>query len=467
MIGDTGPAGFNIVSGNILGIEVNGGSDRTTIAGNRIGTDYYGKTRRDANTNGVAVVADGLGEAPADITVDQNTIAGSTNYGMYITGGAKRPTLTNNRFGTDVDGVKPLREQDRLRDRRPRSGGEAPTDLVFGPGNVVAGNITDGVQMFGRERRRAAATGSASPPTTKPLGNGSVGLNVQGDGVLVENNTVSANAQGIVRQRPDRRRPCPRQPRRHGARRRADPSWTSATPARACSCSARVGRDTRASAAPAAPTPTSSRATAAASRSRATPTDTTIRQNIIGLDTTATNAIPNDVGVYLAGGTSTVVGGALGIDARNYIARNSDAGIRINGAKQSVIMGNYITDNQRSGRARRRPRRRRGDRLRRRVRRRDRGRQLPRHALQPDREQPGRRRARARRRRRSPCAATACAATPGSTSTSPDQGATANDETDADDWPNTPIGVAADQGRRRPVGAHRRPARPLRRRRTR
>ena len=44
-----------------------------------------------------------------------------------------------------------------------------------------------------------------------------------------------------------------------------------------------------------------------------------------------------------------MVGGALGVDARNYIARNYDAGIRINGAKQSVIMGNYITDNQGPG----------------------------------------------------------------------------------------------------------------------
>ena len=51
----------------------------------------YG-TAAAPNTNGVAVVADGLGEAPADITVNHNTIAGSTNYGMYITGGAKRPS---------------------------------------------------------------------------------------------------------------------------------------------------------------------------------------------------------------------------------------------------------------------------------------------------------------------------------------------------------------------------------------
>ena len=77
--------------------------------------------------------------------------------------------------------------------------------------------------------------------------------------------------------------------------------------------------------------------------------ETTIRQNVIGLDTTATKPIPNDVGVSLAGGTSTVVGGALGVDGRNLIARNFDAGVRINGAKQSVIMGNYITDNQGPG----------------------------------------------------------------------------------------------------------------------
>ena len=217
-IGGTGPAEFNIVSGNKLGIEVNGGSDRSTIAGNRIGTDYDGKSAAP-NTNGVAVVGDGLDEAPADITVNDNTIAGSTNYGMYITGGAKRPTLTNNRFGTDIDGVKKLPNKIGFATGAPASGGAAPTDLTFGPGNVVAGNRTDGVQMFGpsavvqgqpdrRERRHQAAR----QRHRRPQRPGRRRARGEQHGLR--------ERPGHRGHRPDRQRPCPRQPRRHRAQRR-------------------------------------------------------------------------------------------------------------------------------------------------------------------------------------------------------------------------------------------------------
>ena len=344
-VGGTGPAEFNIVSGNALGIEVNGGSDRSSIAGNRVGTDYEG-TSAAPNGNGVAVVADGLAEAPADVTVNDNTIAGSTNYGMYITGGAKRPTLTDNRFGTDIDGVKKLANKIGFATGSPAGGGAAPTDLTFGPGNVVAGNRTDGAQMFGPG---AVVKGNRIGVSSdgKPLGNDTVGLNVQGDGVLVENNTVSANAQGIAITGPTENVVI-----------RANRIGT--TP----DGTAEMGNSGAGvlvlGTAPDAPTNTRVGGSSAADANvisgnargvqvQGDAKDTAIRQNSIGLDNAYENAIPNDVGVSLAGGTNTVVGGALGIDARNYIARNHDAGIRINGAKQSVIMGNYITDNEGPG----------------------------------------------------------------------------------------------------------------------
>ena len=347
VLGGTGPAENNIVSGNILGIEVNGGSDRSKITGNLIGTTWNGKgLGATRNTNGLAVVADGLGEAPADITVDHNTIAGSTNYGMYMTGGAKRPILTNNRFGTDVEGIFPLPNKIGFATGQPASGGEAPTELVFGPGNVVVSNLADGVQMFAPG---AVVKGNriGVSADTEPLGNGGVGLNVQADGVLVEHNTVSGNAQGIgvngptddvviranrVGTAPDGE-PDPQQDFGNSG---------AGVLILGTSTNTRIGGSSS----------TDGNVISGNGRGVHVAEDangTTIRQNIIGLDTTATNAIPNDVGVYLAGGTGTVVGGALGIDARNYIARNSGPGIRINGAKQSVIMGNYITDNRGAG----------------------------------------------------------------------------------------------------------------------
>ncbi len=266
---------------------------------------------------------------------------------MYITGGAKRPTLTNNRFGTDVDGVKQLANKIGFATGSPASGGEAPTDLTFGPGNVVAGNSTDGVQMFGPgavvRGNRIGVSADA-----KPLGNDSVGLNVQGDGVLVENNTVSANAQGIAITGPTDERRDPRQPHRHGAGRHGRDFGNTGAGVLVLGTAPDAPTNTRVGGSSA----TDANVISGNGRGvqvQGDAKDTAIRQNSIGLDNASENAIPNDVGVSLAGGTGTVVGGALGIDARNYIARNYDAGIRINGAKQSVIMGNYITDNQGPG----------------------------------------------------------------------------------------------------------------------
>ena len=76
---------------------------------------------------------------------------------------------------------------------------------------------------------------------------------------------------------------------------------------------------------------------------------TTIRQNHIGVDTTGTKPIPNGVGITLQGGTGTIVGGSLGIDSRNLIASNEDAGIRLNGAEKTTVIGNYITGNDGPG----------------------------------------------------------------------------------------------------------------------
>lgn len=345
VLGGTGPAEFNIVSGSKLGIEVNGGSDRTAITGNRIGTDYNGTTAAP-NTNGVAVVADGLAEAPADVTVSENTIAGSTQIGMYATGASQRMTVTKNRFGTDLDGVKKVANQIGFAMGHPSSGGEAPDDLTFGPGNVVAGNGTYGVQMLGGKRAVVRGNRIGVSADAKPLGNGTAGVLVHGDGTLVDDNTVSANGQGVVVT--DLADDVHVRHNRIGTAPDGAPSALDFGNAGAGvlvmgnAWRTRVGGSGREDGNLISD---NDRGVQVQGDAR----DTTIRQNYIGVDTTGTKAIPNGVGVTLAGGKGTVVGGALGIDGRNLIARNTQAGIRINGAKESVIIGNYITDNQGPG----------------------------------------------------------------------------------------------------------------------
>lgn len=439
-IGGTGPAEFNLVAGNDLGIELNGGSDRSKIAGNLVGTEYGGKTATAASRNrfGVGVVADSLQEAPADITINENTVANTSEQGMYVTGAAQRVTVTSNRFGTDVDGVGKLPNKIGFATGHPAGGGDAPSDLTFGPGNIAAGNTTDGVQVLDGTNMVVRGNRIGVSADAKPLGNGTVGLNVQADGTLVENNTVSANAQGIAVNGPTD--DVIIRANRIGTAPNGEPSPSqdfgnagAGVLILGTATNTRVGGSSSTDANVISGNGRGVHVTGDAN-------GTTIRQNSIGLDATYTNRIPNDVGVYLAGGRNTVVGGALGIDARNYIARNYEAGIRINGAKKTTVIGNYVTDNGGpgvlvDGKG--------GDAV-----------------VGYDAETEGRmeeldcRETRCNRIENNQGAGVRVATRAqvtvrgnrmrGNTGLDVDlaeQGATANDENDADDWPNTPIGV--------------------------
>lgn len=351
-IGGTGTAENNLIAGNRIGLEVNGGSNASTIAGNFFGTDHQGKEIGDgtANRTGIAIVADGESEAPADLTVTANVIAGATSFGMYITGGAQRPTVTDNRFGTDVDGVKALRNRIGFAAGPSPTGAGSPANLTFGPGNVVAGNSQDGVQMLGGANAVVRGNRIGVSADSKPLGNGTSGVLVEGDGTRVEDNTISANAQGVVV---------------NGA---ADNVHVRANRIGTAPDGGTSGLDFGNGGAGVLVTgtapdhPLATRVGGSGHddgnvisgngrgvQVHGDADETTIRQNHIGVDTTGAHAIPNGIGVSLTGGTRTVVGGALGVDSRNLIAHNEDAGIRINGSEQSVIIGNHISGNDGPG----------------------------------------------------------------------------------------------------------------------
>ncbi len=280
------------------------------------------------------------------MTINQNTMANSSEHGMYVTGAAQRITVTGNRFGTDVDGVTKLPNNVGFATGRPAGGGDAPSELTFGPGNVVAGNSIDGVRVIDGTAMVVRGNRIGVSADDKPLGNGTVGVNIQADGTLVENNTVSANAQGIAVNGPTD--DVVIRANRIGTAPNAEPSAADFGNSGAgvlilgTSTNTRIGGSSS----------TDGNVISGNGRGVHVAGDanhTTLRQNVIGMNTTVDAPIPNDVGVFLGGGRNTIVGGALGIDARNYIARNHDAGIRINGAKQSVIIGNYITDNNGPG----------------------------------------------------------------------------------------------------------------------
>ena len=345
-IGGTGTAEFNLVAGNLLGIEVNGASHRSQVLGNRVGTDYDGAALvpGSGNRNGIALVADFESEAPRDVKVAENTVAGSSSLGMYISGGVQSATVTANRFGTDIDGKKALANQVGFGAGFAANGTGAPGGLTFGPGNVVAGNRTDGVQMFGGKDAVVRGNRIGVSADSKPLGNGSAGINVGGDDVSVTANTISANAQGVaIGDTADKTSVT-------GNLIGTAPTGETSpldfgnlgSGVLVAGTNSRVGGSER----------NAGNVISGNARGVQVHGDaegTTIRQNHIGVDTTGTKPIANGVGITLQGGTGTVVGGALGIDSRNLIASNETAGLRLNGAEQTTVIGNYITGNDGPG----------------------------------------------------------------------------------------------------------------------
>jgi hypothetical protein len=183
-IGGDGAAEYNLVAGNRMGIELNGHSDDATIVGNRVGTNYEGDKVIPGSPNkyGIAVVADGAAEAPQRPKVHDNTIAGSTDTGAYVTGKVHDAVISGNRFeqGNTVGFGTGYAQNDT----------GAPTRLTFGPANIVVGSLTDGVEMYGGEDHRVI--------DNSMVGNDSAGIAVGGDAVEVRDNAIAENAQGIT-----------------------------------------------------------------------------------------------------------------------------------------------------------------------------------------------------------------------------------------------------------------------------
>lgn len=68
-----------------------------------------------------------------------------------------------------------------------------------------------------------------------------------------------------------------------------------------------------------------------------------IRGNIIGLDPSGLNAVPNHIGVLVNTCSAILIGGSQGTAERNVISGNNDAGIVVNGSSaNTAIRGNII-----------------------------------------------------------------------------------------------------------------------------
>jgi trimeric autotransporter adhesin len=146
LIGGPGPGQGNLLSGNgSRGIVITLAATGNKVQGNFIGTDATG-TKKLANSSS-GILLDAPGNQIGGATPGEgNLISGNNSDGMEIFG--QNNVVQGNRIGTDVGGTQPLGNADAgvyLVNTTGNLLGGTPT----GAGNVIAFNDGDGVRVYG------------------------------------------------------------------------------------------------------------------------------------------------------------------------------------------------------------------------------------------------------------------------------------------------------------------------------
>lgn len=283
VIGGTLSMGGNLISGNALGVLIDGGSVRNRVQGNLIGTDVTGTESVGNTGEGVFISVGGAnniigGSGPGE----GNIISGNTGVGVHLIFGARLNQILGNLIGPDVTGTVALGNAGGV---LIQEGSE--NNLVGGTSvgtrNVISGNFGHGIVINDHSPANQVSGNYVGTTGTgeAPLPNGANGIMIRSDGNQIggtepgAGNVISANL----------------------------------------ACGVRVGA-----------------------------VGNLIAGNLIGLNAAGTVAMGNgSEGVKIDHGSLTVVGGA-DARARNVISANSRYGIEIagNGADGNRIQGNYV-----------------------------------------------------------------------------------------------------------------------------
>ena len=350
-IGGTAAGAGNVISGNLEdGVEITGaGTSDNVVAGNRIGTDATGKVGLP-NADGVAIEM-----GAADNTVGgtaagaANVISGNDFIGLGISDtGTTGNLVAGNRIGTDATGQVALANGSGVTINT----GAADNTVGgtgAGSGNVISGNVNDGVDIFlvgttgnlvagnwiGTNAEGTAALGNSgdgvnifSAATGNTIGGTtSTALNLisgnQGDGVELTGsgttgNLVAGNLIGT--------------------------DTSGAQPLANLGAGVLV-LDTAANTigGPVAGAHNVISGNADYGVSIIATPGTLVANNLIGTDIRGTAALANAVaGIDISGASGTTIGGTT-VLARNVISGDLGDGVQVEGASTGTIVeGNYV-----------------------------------------------------------------------------------------------------------------------------
>ena len=151
IIGGTTPDARDVISGNTRdGVHIVNGASGNTVAGDYIGVAANGSAALANKASGVAIYGGATANTiGGSVTGARDVISGNTGDGLYITdGGTENNRIEGDFIGTDASGANALPNNVGL-----YFGGGANHNTVggsvAGAGDVISGNTTDGVQVFG------------------------------------------------------------------------------------------------------------------------------------------------------------------------------------------------------------------------------------------------------------------------------------------------------------------------------
>jgi hypothetical protein len=195
LVGDNTHVTDNVISGNGVGVTVDSGT-ATVIQRNLIGTDGSGLVSLAAGDIGILTES-----ASTNSSITQNVIGGMGADGIEL--GGSGSTVQGNKIGANKNGTAPISNTTGLRVTGDDNliGGTAA-----GTGNVISGNIADGVvvdsQVSGNDLHGNLI--GVDITATAPLGNGGHGVLIDGNGnrfgghAAGEGNVIAANGSDGV-----------------------------------------------------------------------------------------------------------------------------------------------------------------------------------------------------------------------------------------------------------------------------
>ncbi|MDP8911071.1 MAG: hypothetical protein M3M94_03280, partial [Actinomycetota bacterium] len=205
VIGGSVAGSRNVISGNAFGIQIaNAGATGIAVLGNYIGTNSSG-TAAVGNSVGIAIYYGSSNTIGGTTAAERNVVSGN-GIGISVQGAAGN-VIRGNYVGTQADGTAPLGNSAfgiRLTD----VGSTQVGGVVPGSGNVVSANGSHGILVDGSGTASATIRGNyvgTKADGTGDLGNAREGIRVQTAGNTIGGTTSDArnvvsgnNGHGIL-----------------------------------------------------------------------------------------------------------------------------------------------------------------------------------------------------------------------------------------------------------------------------